>query len=218
MNQDGSGLLRFAVGVETSAYPQFQQALPEAFQLENLFATLILEEGVMGVEQTHYEAGNRTWDAIELQVGDMAELFTDDRTFGPMTLSIEREEDVFIFEQTLDLEQSNLAVPGVNLLDLSGAGYRVRLITPQIVSTNGLQEAAGVSLWEVPLSELLQEGESIFLQADYILEPYEGLFIPWETFFPYVVVSFLALGFIAILIVIIVNTTGKKEKPHKIEF
>ena len=190
VRQDGSGSLRFAVGVETSAYPQFQLAVPESFQLENLFATLILDENVTDVEQTNYQSGNRTWDAIEIQVADMAALFAEDRTFGPLMLSIEPDGEGFEFEQTLDLEQSNLNIPGVNLLDLSGAGYSVRLITPQILSTNGLQEAAGVSLWEVPLSDLLQGGESIFLQADYVLVPYEGVFIPWETFFPYVVIGF----------------------------
>jgi len=218
IRQDGSGSLRFAIGVETSAYSQFQLAVPESFQLENLFANLVIDENISGVEQTRYESGNRTWDAIEMQVADMAALFAEDRTFGPLTLAIDPEGDQFSFEQTLDVEQSNLDIPGVNLLDLSGAGYSVRLITPQILSTNGLQEAAGVSLWEVPLSDLLQGGESIFLQADYILEPYEGVFIPWETFFPYVVIGFLALGLLSILVVILVNTTRKGEKPRKIEF
>ena len=218
INQDGSGTLRFAVGVETSAYPQFQQALPEAFILENLFATLILDEGVTDVNQTFSEVGNRTWTTIELQVSDMTELFAEERTFGPLTLSIQPERDGFAFEQMLDLAQSNLDIPGVNLLNLTGAGYTVRLITPQIVSTNGLQEAAGVSLWEIPLSDLLQGGESVFLDADYILEPYEGVFIPWETFFPYVVIGFLALGVVSILMVIIANTTGRDEKPQKLKF
>jgi hypothetical protein len=218
VRQDGSGSLRFAVGVETSAYPQFQQALPEAYQLENLFATLVLDEKVTDVEQTNYQSGNQTWDTIEMQVVDMAALFAEERTFGPLTIDIDQGEDGFSFQQTLDLAQSNLEIPGVNLLDLSGAGYTVRLITPQILSTNGLQEAAGVSLWEVPLSDLIQGGETIFLGADYILEPYEGVFIPWETFFPYVEIGFLVLGLISILVVIIVNTTRKGEKPRKIEF
>jgi len=218
VRQDGSGSLRFAVGVETSVYPQFQQAVPEGFQLENLFASLVLDETITDVEQTHYESGNRTWDAIEMQVGDMGALFAEERTFGPLTLDINPEGDQFNFEQRLDLAQSNLDIPGVNLLDLAGAGYSVRLITPQIISTNGLQEAAGVSLWEVSLSDLLQEGELVYLQANYVLEPYEGVFIPWETFFPTMVIGFLATGIIAILVVIIVNTTGKREKPRKIEF
>jgi hypothetical protein len=218
VRQDGSGSLRFAVGVETSVYPQFQQAVPEGFQLENLFANLILDENVTDSERTSYQLGNQTWDVIEMQVGDMAAVFAEDRNFGPLTLTIDQEVDQFSFEQTLDLEQSNISIPGVNLLDLSGAGYSVRLITPQIISTNGLQEAAGVSLWEVPLSDLLQAGESVFLQADYVLEPYQGFFIPWETFFPYVVIGFLATGFISILVVIVVNTTGKDEKPRKIQF
>jgi hypothetical protein len=70
----------------------------------------------------------------------------------------------------------------------------------------------------VPLSDLLQGGESIFLGAGYVLEPYEGVFIPWETFFPYMVYGFLALGVISILAVIIINTRDKGEKHPKIKF
>jgi len=68
------------------------------------------------------------------------------------------------------------------------------------------------------VSELVQEAETVYLQADYVLEPYEGTFIPWETFFPYVVIGFLAAGFLAILIVIIVNTRGKREKKREVHF
>jgi hypothetical protein len=218
VHEDGSGSLRFAIGVEASAYSQFQGTIPDGFQLEDLFSNLALNENITDVKQTQYEAGNRTWDEIELQVRDMAQLFADDRTIGPLIFSISLDEGGYIFEQSLDLAQSNLAIPGVNLLDLSGAGYSVRLIAPQIVSTNGIQEGAGVSLWEIPLSDLLQGGESIYLRADYVLESYEGVFIPWDTFFPYVMIGFLALGFLSILVVIIVNTAGKREKPDKLEF
>ncbi|MFW5714402.1 MAG: hypothetical protein ACOCYU_07010 [Brevefilum sp.] len=218
VNQDGSGSLRFAVGVETTAYPQFQAALPEVFEFENLFTDLIVDERVTDVQQTHYETGNRTWDAIEMQVEDMAGLFAEDRRFGPLTMTIDPEDGEYFFEQTLDMERSNVNIPGINLLDLSSAGYNVRLITPHILSTNGLQEEAGVSLWEVPLGDFIQGGESIYLWADYSLEPYEGRFIPWETFFPYVVYGFLAIGFISILVVIIVNTSGEGEGSNKIEF
>lgn len=218
IRQDGSGTVRFAVGVETAYYSQFLLALPEAYQLENLFATLLLDENITDVSQSRYESGGRTWEEIRMDVASMADLFAEERTFGPLTASIQPEDDLFVFEQTLDLENSSLSIPGVNLLDLTGAGYTVRLVTPQIASTNGLQEAIGVSVWEVPLSDLIQERNTILLQADYILEPYEGVFIPWETFFPYVVIGFLAAGIIAMLVVVIINTTKRSEKPRKIKF
>ena len=148
----------------------------------------------------------------------MALVLEDDRSFGPVNLSISQDQGVYTLEQTLDLGESNMSIPGVNLLDLTGAGYTVRLITPQIVDTNGLQESAGTSIWEVSVSDLVQGDETIYLQADYVLEPYEGTFIPWETFFPYVVIGFLALGGISILLVIIVNTRGKREKKREIHF
>jgi hypothetical protein len=70
----------------------------------------------------------------------------------------------------------------------------------------------------VALDDLLQGGTAINQRAVYTLEPYEGFFIPWEVFFPYVVVGFLGLGGVSILIVIIVNTVGKGQKERKINF
>jgi len=218
VREDGSGSLRFALGVETGVYQQVMEQIPEGFLLQNLLSNLIQDENVLDVVQDHYEADGRTWDSVELEVKDVAALFAEERRIGPLTVALDEEDGIYSFEEIMDLENSNLVIPGINLLDLSGAGYTVRLITPQIVYTNGLQEAAGVSVWEVPLSELLRGEETITLQADYVLEPYEGVFIPWDTFFPYVVIGFLALGGIAVLVVVIVNTTKRRKKKRKYRF
>lgn len=215
---DGSGSLRFALGVETEFYAQFQEMIPEGYELENILTTLLLNEGVSDIQQDNYEAEGRTWETIQMEIDDAAMLFEEDRSFGPVTMSIMQDGDDYTFEQTLDLADSNMSIPGANLLDLTGAGYTVRLITPQITSTNGLQEAAGTSVWDVSVGDLVQGDEAIYLQADYVLETYEGTFIPWETFFPYVVIGFLAAGFLSILIVIIVNTRKRREKKREIHF
>ncbi len=218
IRQDGSGSLRFALGVETEFYAQFQEVIPEGYELENLLTPLLLNEGVSDIQQDNYDADGRTWDSIQMEIDDAALVFAEDRSFGPGTLSISQDEDGYTFEQTLDLTDSNMSIPGVNLLDLAGAGYTVRLITPQITGTNGLQEAAGTSVWDISVSDLVQGDETIYLQADYVLESYEGTYIPWETFFPYVVIGFLAAGFLSILIVIIVNTRKRREKKREIHF
>jgi len=218
IRQDGSGTLRFALGVETEFYPQFQEMIPEGYELENLMTPLILDENIRISEQENYQAGGRTWESIQLEIADVAFVFEDDRSFGPVNLSISQDQDVYTLEQTLVLAESNMSIPGVNLLDLTGAGYTIRLFTPKIINTNGLQESAGTSKWEVSVSDLVQGNETIYLQADYVLEPFEGTFIPWETFFPYVVIGFLAAGFLSILIVIFVNTMGKREKKREIKF
>jgi hypothetical protein len=75
-----------------------------------------------------------------------------------------------------------------------------------------------VSEWEIPLEEFLRGDEAIFLQASYKLESYNGVFIPWEVFFPYVVIGFLTLGILSILTVIIVNSRKKDEDIPKIKF
>jgi len=218
IRQDGSGTLQFALGVETEFYPQFQEMIPEGYELENFLTPLLLDENVSNIEQDHYESGGRTWDAIQMDFGDAFLVFEEDRSFGPVTMSIMQDGDGYTFEQTLDLADSNVSIPGANLLDLTGAGYTVRLNTPQITSTNGLQETAGISVWDVSVADLVQGDETIYLTADYVLETYEGTFIPWETFFPYVVIGFLAVGFLSILIVIIVNTRKKREKKREIHF
>jgi hypothetical protein len=66
--------------------------------------------------------------------------------------------------------------------------------------------------------DVIQAGEVVYLEAQYSFEPYEGVFIPWELFFPYVVIGFLALGVLSILIVIFVNTAVKREKPQEYKF
>jgi len=218
VEEDGSGTLRFALGVETTAYPQFQELMPEEMAFENLLANLILDENITDVTQDTYEEGGYTWQTIELDVANFAVLLTEERSFGPIILEIDQDGDTFLLLQTLDLEGSNMSIPGINLLDLSGAGYEVRLNTPHILSTNGLQEQAGTSVWEISLGDLLQGEETIFLQAEYVLEPYDGVFIPWETFFPYIVIGFIVAGLLAILVVIIVNTAGKREKEQTLKF
>jgi hypothetical protein len=78
--------------------------------------------------------------------------------------------------------------------------------------------AAGTSTWEVSLSDLLQGEETIVLEADYSLEPFEGRFIPWDTFFPNVMMGFLGVGVVVIFVVIVVNTRKKEDQGDKIKF
>lgn len=215
--EDGSGVIRFAFGVEAESYDLVQEQIPQGMELEGLLATLIQDENVSNMTTDHYEANGRIWDSVELSVSNFAALFEDDRRVGLLMISLDETEGVYSFEEVVDLENSTLAIPGINLMDLTGAGYSVRLNTPHIITTNGLQTAAGTSIWDVSLSDLLQGGETITLQADYSLEPFEGTFIPWETFFPYVMMGFLGLGAAAILVVIVVNTSKKRE-DNKIKF
>ena len=218
INEDGSGYLRFDLGVQADVYPQFEEALPEEYQLENLLSILIQDENVTDVIQESYEANGRIWDSIQLEFDDVAVVFSENRRIGPITATIDESGGMYVFEQIIDLENSTMTIPGVNLMDLTGAGYTIRLITPHIIDTTGVQESAGVTSWDVPLSELLQGGETESQRAEYSLEPYEGVFIPWELFYPYVVIGFLALGGIAVLVVIIVNTSGKREKGKEFIF
>jgi len=211
VNEDGSGGLRFALGVETPYYEQVQEEIPEGYALGDLLSTLRQDELVRGVTEDHFEADGWTWDTIQLEIADIAALFAEERRVGPLRLSLEEGEEGIIFVQTVDLANSTLSIPGINLMDLTSAGYTVRLTAPEILDTNGVQEAAGVSVWEVSLGELLQEGENVTLRAAYSLEPYEGVFIPWESFFDVVVYGYLGLGILAILVVIIINTTGRRR-------
>jgi hypothetical protein len=218
VNEDGSGLLWFATSVETETYDAVQEHIPQNFQLESLLATLMQNENVVNVTTDHYDANGRTWDTVELEVTDVAALLQEDRRIGLVMLSLKEDNGTYSFAEILDIENTNLAIPGVNLMDLTGAGYTVTFNAPQITGTNGLQTGAGTATWDVPLSDLLQGGETIVLEADYALTPYEGTFIPWGTFFPYVVMGFLGLGVVSILVVIVVNTTKGKEKKQKIDF
>ena len=215
IREDGSGTLRFAFGVETEAYPEFQARISEGLQLENYLTGLMQDDNVTDMVQDQYEEDGRTWDVIQLEVTDFLAVFEEQRRIGPLEIVFDEDDGTYRFEQTIDLVNANIEIPGINLMDLTGAGYRVSLITPQIVDTNGVQQEAGLSTWNVPLSDLIQEGDAIFIEADYVLEPYEGTYIPWELFFPYVVIGFLSLGFLAILVVIIVNTSKRKEKPKR---
>lgn len=218
VREDGSGSLQFAVGVEAASYFLVMEQIPDGFAVDDLLSVLLLNENVREVSRDQYQSGGRIWDTVTLEVDDFAALFEAERRLGPMRIKVDREEDVYTFQTVINLATSNLTIPGINLLDLSGSSYTVRLITPQIVSTNGLQTAAGTSVWDVPLSDLLQGGSRVNLRADYTLEPYEGTFIPWETFFGYVETGFLAAGILIILIVIVVNTRRKKEEAQKIKF
>lgn len=215
---DGSGSLRFALGVDQEAFPVVMERIPEGLLLENVLSALIQDENIVDVNQENYEDGGQSWDVLTLEVENFSALLAEVRRIGPLMMSLKSDEANYTFEQVIDLKNSPLSIPGINLMDLTSAGYTVRLVVPQIVDTNGLQTEAGVSVWKVPLRNLLQDGERIVLQADYVLEPFEGTFIPWETFFPYVVGGFLAAGVIVILAVVIVNTTRKGEKPEKIRY
>ena len=216
--EDGSGVLRFAIGVDSASYPQFVERIPEGYQLESFLAVLMQDDTITNVQEDQYEADGRTWDSILLEVSDFSQLFAEDRRIGPLIISLDQDEDVYTFTQTMDLAGSDLEIPGINLMNLTGAAYTVRLNSPQIVDTNGVQPSVDLSEWEIPLEELLQGNEAIYLQAEYALEPYEGVFIPWEVFFPYVVVGFLAIGVLAIFIVIIVNAKQKDNGIQQIKF
>ncbi len=216
--ENGSGTLRFAIGVESTAYTQYNESIPEGYQLENLLATMMQDEMVTGVEEDSYEVDGYIWDSIELEVSDFSKFFTEDRRVGPLVMSLSQSENVYTFTQSVDMAGSNLEIPGINLMDLTGSGFIVRITTPQIVSTTGVQPSSALSEWEFSMEELLRDDETLYLQAEYTLEPYEGVFIPWEIFFPYVVIGFLAVGVLSILIVIIVNTRTKEEEIPRIKF
>ena len=46
IHQGGSDTLRFELGVETEFYPQFQEMIPEGYELENLLTPLIFDENI----------------------------------------------------------------------------------------------------------------------------------------------------------------------------
>ncbi len=218
VREDGSGSFRLALGVEDQYFEQVQEEIPEGYALDNLLSSLMQEEFVTDMTQETYEQGGWTWDAVQLEIADVYALFEEERRIGPLRMTLDEEEDEVTFTQTLDLDNTNLNIPGINLMDLTGAGYTVRLTTPHILDTNGVQTAAGESLWELSPADLLQEGEGMTLRAVYTMEPYEGTFIPWETFFDIVVIGWLGLGVLAVLVVIIINTTGKRKKSQERRF
>lgn len=218
ISEDGSGTLRFALGVDSQDYASYKEAIPEGFELENLFEGFSRDENVTSIVFSSYTSDGRTWDSVELEVADFLAVFGQTRRIGPLTIVFDQQVGELRFTQTIDVGNSTLNIPGVNLMDLSSATYRVTLTTPQITSTNGVQPTAGISTWSIPLDEILQGGSTAFLRANYILEPYEGVFIPWEVFFPYVVIGFLALGAVSTLVVIIVNTTGRRDKEQTLKF
>lgn len=216
--EDGSGIMRFALGVKSEDYEAFQEAIPEGFELENLFATFSRDENLTSIQFDRFSDDGMNWETVELEVGDFSALFGQRRRIGPLEIIFEDRDGEFRFTQTIDVSGSTLAIPGINLMDFSAAAFTVNLTTPQIITTNGVQPAAGVSNWAIPLEEILQGGSSAFLRAEYVLEPYEGNFIPWEVFYPYVVIGFLALGGVSVLVVILVNTIGRREKEPTMRF
>lgn len=218
VNEDGSGLLHFAFGVETENYAAVQEQIPEGMALESLLATLMSDELITDVTTGHYESRGYTWDTIDLVVSDFAALLEDDRRIGMAVLAVDEADGGYDFEQVLDLANTSLTIPGINLMDVSGARYTVTLTTPQILSTNGDQPEAGTATWEVTVPDLLQGGDTIILQADYSLTPYEGNFIPVKLLFPYVVMGFLGLGGLAIVAVIVFNTTRLGDKTRHLTF
>ena len=216
--EDGSGTLRFALGMSAENFEAYQASIPEGFALEDLFSVLGRDENVTSIGFDQYTADGLTWDSVELNISDFTAVFGEPRRIGPLSIELIETEAGYRFTQTIDVANSPLSIPGINLMDFSSASYEVRLVTPQIVSTNGVQPTAGVSAWDIPLDEVLQSGSTAFLQADYILEPYEGFFIPWEVFFPYVVIGFLALGVLSVLVVIIVNTSSRRNNEPTLKF
>ncbi|QRN82107.1 hypothetical protein JR338_06540 [Chloroflexota bacterium] len=218
VNQDGSALLHFALGVETESYEAFQEQIPDGMSLESLLATLMSDELVTEVTTDHYEDEGYTWDTVDLAVSDFAALLQTDRRIGMAVLAVDETDEGYYFSQVLDLQNTNLAIPGVNLMDLTGARYTVTLETPQILNTNGDQPEAGTAIWDVTVTDLLQGGDTIILTADYNLTPYEGNFIPVKLLFPYVVMGFLGIGGLAIVIVILLNTTKLGDKTRKLNF
>ncbi len=218
IEEDGSGMMRFALGVDLEVYDQFHSEIPEGFELENLLSIIMRDENVSNVQIEQYVIHGRMWDSVQLTVVDFSALFQQPRRIGPLTMSLSEDEGVYTFSQSVNVAGSTLRIPGVNLLDLSGSAYTVRLVTPQIIRTNGIQSASGVSTWNVSLPDLLQNGGSFTQRAEYVLVPYEGFFIPYDVIFPYVVIGFLALNGVIILLVIIFNTTKKREKELKLHY
>jgi len=218
VREDGSGTLLFALGVETESYEQFQESVPEGLELESLLALLIQDENVSVRNRDTFEADGRTWESIELEVSDFVNVFSDEKRIGPILISVDEDDGIFYFIHMIDINLMTIGIPGMNLMDLTQAEYNVKLTSPQIIDTNGVQRRADEATWKVPLIDILQAGEVVYLEAQYSLEPFVGTFIPWELFFPYVVIGFLGLGGLSILIVIFANTAGKREKPQQYKF
>jgi hypothetical protein len=216
VNADGSGSIAIAMGVESGSYEEFQENIPEGYELENLLASQMQADYVLDFSQDHYEEDGWTWDSVRLDVSDFSAMFAaGDLEIGPVTIELDESEDGYTYYQTFDMAYSTLAIPGVNLMDLSGASYTVHLNAPHITNTDGVQEAAGRSTWEVTLGDVIQKGEGISMVVDYVMTPYEGFFIPWDTFYSELMMGFLIVGILAIFVVIIVNTTGKRNLYHR---
>lgn len=215
---DGSGTLLFAIGVDSASYPQFVERMPEGYTLESFLAVLMQDDSITSVQQDQYESDGKVWESIQLEVSNFSQLFEEDRRIGPLIISMDQDEDEYFFYQTMDMEGANIQIPGINLVNFTGAAYTVHFNAPQITNTNGIQPSVDVSEWEIPLEDFLKGDEVIYVQAAYKLEPYDGVFIPWEVFFPYVVIGFLSLGILSIFTVIILNSRKKNDDIPKIKF
>jgi hypothetical protein len=215
---DGSGTLLFAIGVDSASYPQFVERMPEGYTLESFLAVLMQDDSITSVQQDQYESDGKVWESIQLEVSNFSQLFAEDRRIGPLTISMDQDEDEYFFYQTMDMEGANIQIPGINLVNFTGAAYTVHFNAPQITNTNGIQPSVDVSEWEIPLEDFLKGDEAIYVQAAYKLEPYDGVFIPWEVFFPYVVIGFLSLGILSIFTVIIFISCKKNDDIPKIKF
>ncbi len=214
VREDGSGSMRVALGIEESTYDYAQELIPEGYELSNILSSLSLDDYATGTTAEQYQEGGSVWDSVVIEFSDMMAVFGNERSFGPVALRITEDDGEYSFTEEIDVANSNLSISGIHLMDLTDAGVTVRLITPQIIRTTGVQNAAGVSEWEVSVVDLIEKENMITLTADYVLEPYEGNFIPWEMIFPYAVAGFLGVGVVVILAVVILNTTniGKRDK------
>lgn len=214
IREDGSGSLRVALGVEEESYEYALELIPEGYEISNILSTISLDEYAVEVTEDHYETDGMIWDSVEVEFSDMMAVFGEERSFGPVTMVLKEEDGEYSFTEEIDVYSSTLTIPGVHLMDVASAAFNVHLTTPQIIRTSGLQVEAGVSTWEVSVFDLIEEDDLITLTADYWLEPYEGRFFAWEKWFPYMVLGFIGMGVLAILMIIIVNTTniGKRDK------
>jgi hypothetical protein len=66
--EDGSGTLRFALGMAAENFEAYQAGIPEGFALEDLFSVLGRDENVTSITFDQFTADGLTWDSVELAV------------------------------------------------------------------------------------------------------------------------------------------------------
>jgi hypothetical protein len=101
VDEDGSGSLSFALGVNSSVYPQFQEARPAGFTFENLLSALVLDENVTDVVQNQYEENGKIWETIQLSISDIAAVFNSGRRIGPGLITITEGNGGYVFLHNL---------------------------------------------------------------------------------------------------------------------